>query len=563
MKKSKGLTMNKTLLLFALIPLTTALIILSIVSGIIMTKNVEENIKEELLVSAKSLQEYYQYDLINGIDLVDGFCEYDTTYIDEMAKTGVDFTLFKDNIRFMTTIVDKDSGKRIEGTPASDAVWAEVSKGNDYYSDDVVINGIDYYVYYLPLGTEKVYGMAFAGKPATDVQAAEKHLYILIISLGIVMEIIFIALVLLISRKITKPLELSAEALEKLSNGELDIENDATSHIYETKKVISSLDKLTNMLKNTIFEIVDKTKDLVTSSDKITSSSDENATSMVNLSQASTEIATGATSQAEEVQNAAESVADVVVNIEHITDAVKNTKARAEAMSEDSSKVSSDFDELIKDTNTGIDKLSLISEKMNSVALAVDEVQNAAGEINNIASQTNLLSLNASIEAARAGEAGRGFAVVAGEISSLSDQSDKAAGSIKDIMTNLEAQTKEAVMMVTELSEIMQRQGETSEKSQNSLGKLLDAITETKEQVDLVENGALAVSDICDKLNEIIQNLSAISEENAASTQETSASITQVTANTDEIKGLSNELKQIADTLSNLTSYFSIDSKQS
>ena len=40
----------------------------------------------------------------------------------------------------MTTIRD-NSGKRIEGTNASEAVWAAVSKGEDYYSNDVVING--------------------------------------------------------------------------------------------------------------------------------------------------------------------------------------------------------------------------------------------------------------------------------------------------------------------------------------------------------------------------------------------------------------------------------------
>ena len=81
-----------------------------------------------------------------------------------MKATGVDLTLFKGNIRFMITITNSN-GKRIEGTPASDAVWQAVSKGNDYYSDSVKIYGIDYHVYYMPIQyNSKFYGMASCNK---------------------------------------------------------------------------------------------------------------------------------------------------------------------------------------------------------------------------------------------------------------------------------------------------------------------------------------------------------------------------------------------------------------
>ena len=72
-RKKSFLTLNKTLVMYALIPMTTALIALGLAASIIMTQRIEENIKEELHVAAKSLQEYYVYDLINENDLVDGF----------------------------------------------------------------------------------------------------------------------------------------------------------------------------------------------------------------------------------------------------------------------------------------------------------------------------------------------------------------------------------------------------------------------------------------------------------------------------------------------------------
>ncbi len=555
-EKKKWLTLNKTLVMFALIPMTVSLVILAVAASIIMTARIEENIKEELDVAARSLQEYYVYDLINGIDLVDDFCEYDTTYIDTMSHTGVDFTLFRDDIRFMTTIRDA-SGSRIEGTAASPAVWAAVKSGQDYYSDDVVINGNDYYVYYLPLGPAgNVKGMAFAGKNAASVREAERHLYSAIALISILSELFFLIVSLLISRKIADPIRSIAETIEILSNGDVNASVSAKSHISETRLLIESAGRLSGALKNSISGIKGKTMDLVDHSGNLDSTSLENAGNMSNLNRAVEEIARGATEQAGEVQNAAMSVTQVMENLSSINDAVANAREATNAMSEDSSKVVNDFDILIRDTNTSIEKLSGISQKMDAVAKAVDDVNKAAGEINEIASQTNLLSLNASIEAARAGEAGKGFAVVAGEISNLSDQSNNAAETIKTIMSKLQEQTDDAVASVSELSVMMQKQGETSRTSQESLNQLITAIDSTREQVESVRENSGAVSGLCDKLNEIIQNLSAISEENAASAQETTISLNQVSANTENIQHMASDLSGVADTLRELTEYF-------
>jgi methyl-accepting chemotaxis protein len=52
--------------------------------------------------------------------------------------------------------------------------------------------------------------------------------------------------------------------------------------------------------------------------------------------------------------------------------------------------------------------------------------------------------LNASVEAARIGETGRGFGVVADEVKKLADESGKAAGSISDLMEELETELRAA-----------------------------------------------------------------------------------------------------------------------
>ncbi len=560
-KNNKMLGMKPMLMMFAMIPFVVAVITMAVLSANLMTNNVEKNIRDELKVASQGLRGYYEYDLINDNDLVDGFLEYNPeAYIDGITKeTGVFLTVFKGDTRFMTSIRD-DKGDRIEGTHADPKIWKQVSGKKDYYGDGVVINGESYYVYYEPLlGSDgNVVGMTFAGKQANDIHSDERHMYLVIVGIGLILGAVFTIIALMLGKKIADPISEIAKDMELLSNGSVNVDVKATTHIRETAVLIECVQRLAGQLKSSITSIIGRTGDILAQGSNMETTSTENADNIENLSRAVDEIANGASSMAQDVQTAAESVSNVMNTLGNINSSVESTQQATDIMNSGSRKVVEDFDVLIRGTDESINKLKDIDEKMNTVKKAVDDVNNAAEEINDIASQTNLLSLNASIEAARAGEAGRGFAVVAGEISSLSDQSNTAAGTIKEIMLNLERQTMEAVKSVSELSVMMQKQGETSKKSQKSLNELISAIEDTERQVESVKAGSDEVSAVCDKLNEIIYNLSAISEQNAASAEETSASIEQVSINTSSISDIASGLNSVAEDLRDITDFYSV-----
>ena len=104
-----------------------------------------------------------------------------------------------------------------------------------------------------------------------------------------------------------------------------------------------------------------------------------------------------------------------------------------------------------------INGMETVQERVQNIAetiLTLSERTQKIGEIietvNQIAEQSRLLALNASIEAARAGEEGRGFAVVAMEVRQLAEQSGEATDRVRDILSEIQQVTNEAVMVTEE-----------------------------------------------------------------------------------------------------------------
>jgi len=97
---------------------------------------------------------------------------------------------------------------------------------------------------------------------------------------------------------------------------------------------------------------------------------------------------------------------------------------------------------------------------VQGLAKSAGRIGEVVGLINSIAAQTNLLALNATIEAARAGEAGRGFAVVASEVKSLASQTAKATEEISEQISDIQKVANEAIDAIKGIGSII---GEVNE----------------------------------------------------------------------------------------------------
>src|SRR5207248_8672789 len=89
-----------------------------------------------------------------------------------------------------------------------------------------------------------------------------------------------------------------------------------------------------------------------------------------------------------------------------------------------------------------------VTEAIRGLSGKSSQIGGIVETITGIAGQTNLLALNAAIEAARAGEQGRGFAVVAEEVRKLAEESQSAAATIAQLVSEIQAGTQATVHKV-------------------------------------------------------------------------------------------------------------------
>ena len=549
------LNFKRLFVLFALIPLIVGIIILAVISVSSSVNSIEDNIKEELRLAAKGLKEYYEYDLVNDNDLVDGFCEYDTDYLDKMVTTGIDFTLFKGDTRFMTTIKD-ENGKRLENTTAPEGIWAAVSSGQDYYDDDVVINGVDYYVYYMPLnGKTGVAGMAFAGKPCHDITDLKNGLILKTLITSVILIVFFLISTIIISRKISTPLKNIANNIKKISNGE-PVSIRARSIIHETISLIESAKRLSNALNESMSKIRSSSGELKASMESTSDLVKQSAAGAEHITKSMDSLSQATETMAESVQEINTKIISMGSMIENIVANTEHLNASSDNMLSANEEAAGCIDNMTVSSKRSAEAIDIISKKITDTNNSISKIEEMVGFITEIADQTNLLALNASIEAARAGESGRGFGVVAEEIKHLAEQSNDSAMRITEIVSEISAQSEDCVAQSREVEKIIAEEQRLLGITRDKFDVLDSEIKTSVKEIDSVSAITDELNDIKEVITNAVTDLSAISEQTAATNEEVTASVTQISKNVITISNDTEHLNELSDTLKDAVSYF-------
>jgi methyl-accepting chemotaxis protein len=312
----------------------------------------------------------------------------------------------------------------------------------------------------------------------SDFKAAlNENLYTTLIFLVVNITILIIAIQLLFNKLIADRISKILQVIFRIENGKFYIDDlivgentEKGSTKNEIDRIFRHLIRMNNILQPVIANVIAKSKDIAFKS----SYGYVKALDNKHLTE----------EQSELVEKSSKTIDDILVINRELSDVLKDIFE----VSNNSIKNATEGERIVENN---IQSSVNASSAMDSTVVSINELKKFSEEISktiekitDIADETNLISLNAAIEAARAGEHGRSFAVVADKIRELAEVSIENAKNIEDIITSIHKrvdrvarqaiQTKDAINMVKDNSEVVKKSFVNIYNDVNSTEKVLD-----------------------------------------------------------------------------------------
>jgi len=220
--------------------------------------------------------------------------------------------------------------------------------------------------------------------------------------------------------------------------------------INEVQQIIASLGKTATELEIIAGSVNEATVRSKYEAEQEYALTDAATSSLSQLSEATKEIAFGATQTADQT-------------------------TKVQTLCQDGQLSMSNNSTLIHELENQLDHTSSVVEQLDSRSSEISQVLDV---IKSIAEQTNLLALNAAIEAARAGESGRGFAVVADEVRALASKTYHSTSEIESIISALQTNASECVQASQKSKHVSSQVIQANEQSQHVFHNIAEQVDE-------------------------------------------------------------------------------------
>lgn len=239
----------------AVVPLIILSVFISILIGRLSYDNLYNEVSHEMKSVCVSVYELLDANEGYQHERYDFFSESGDIFDEITRSTGIEITLFEGDLRRITTVTDS-SGERVVGTKAAiEVVDAVIDGGSDFFSDNVDVNGSEYFGYYMPIvDNNAVTGMVFAGKNRQEVVGAISSSVTVTLLMSWLITIIAAAICVAVSKRMVKSLRSAANFLRTISlgNTECIADDDLVSRNDEIGDMGRSAVTLQTALRNLI-----------------------------------------------------------------------------------------------------------------------------------------------------------------------------------------------------------------------------------------------------------------------------------------------------------------------
>jgi len=311
----------------------------------------------------------------------------------------------------------------------------------------------------------------------------------------------FFAVVYVISKYISVPLNDMVDRLKDIAQGEGDL----------TQRLRVTGDDEIGELAQWFNTFLEKLRGIIGSvgetTEKLSRSSAVLETTAVSMTSSAGQTASQATMVAESANDVSDNAQHAAVGVDEMGLSIREIAKNAN----DAAMVATQAVQVATSANMTVEQLGVSSAEIGKI-IAV---------ITSIAEQTNLLALNATIEAARAGDSGKGFAVVANEVKELAGETAKATTEISSKIQAIQQDADASISAIgkiggtieqinalqTSIAGAVEEQSATMAEIGRSVGLAADGSSQIANNIMGVATAADGTTDGADKTQHQAQEL--------------------------------------------------------
>lgn len=364
---------------------------------------------------------------------------------------------------------------------------------------------------------------------------------------------------MVIGRRISKPIVLVTNSIDKIKNLDFTHNNDIEfQKLLKNKDEIGAIARSAMALEEELQKVVTSLKnnsnEVLNCSNLAAESVEQTLYSIEQVSKTTEELANGATNQARKSEEGLQKLNDLSDDINTIVNSADEVVKYSNLTQQANVKGIQSIEKLnskIEENNKAVYK---VSQNISHLAQKSNSIGDIINVIEAIAEQTNLLALNAAIEAARAGESGKGFAVVAEEVRTLSEQTALSTGEISRVIKEIqdEISTAKSNMdnsekVIKEANSFMDQSSIAFKTIESSIEKMSGIISKLINEISKVDNKKETVIDSIEDIASISEESAAATEEVSATMEEQNSTMADISTTTEKLKDISKQLHQLVD----------------